>query len=372
MLNYEFPPIGGGGGAVTRDLGGRLVDMGHRVDVVTMSYRGLPREETVGGVRVFRVPSLRRRKSSCSIPEMLSYLAGARIFLRRHIPSTDYDIVHCHFAVPTGPLALFLRRRYGLPYVLTCHGSDIPGHNPDKFTLAHRFTRPLLRRIMGSAAAVTAPSAFLGHAIECHLGDYNVTVVPNGIDTALWRPGEKSNIILMAGRLLRFKGFHCVLEALKDVRADFEVHVAGDGVMRDELARRAKAVPMPVHFHGWLDGDGDAFRDLFRRAAIFCMPSESESFGVVFVQAMCAGCAVLGSTAAAIPEVVEDGVTGLLVPPGDVAATRDALARLVRDAGFRADLAEAGRRRALESYAWPEIAAQYAALYADAAQSARN
>ncbi len=362
-LNYEFPPLGGGGGPVCRDLATQLVALGHRVDVVTMSFKGLPKQEVVDGVRIFRTPAFRRKMATCSTPEMLSYVLGAARFVLRLTRRETYDIVHCHFAIPTGPLAVLVRRRRKLPFVLTCHGSDIPGYNQDRFTLAHRFTRRPLRFILSRAAAVTSPSQFLKGLIEQQLGDYGVRVIPNGIDISQFTPVEKKKIILMTGRLLPRKGFQHVLRALEGIETDFEVHIAGDGPMMDELRQIASRVKTKVVFHGWLRSNGDELLRLYAEAAIFCMPSAAESFGMVFVQAMCAGCAVLGSTAGAIPDVVQDGVTGLLVPPGDVEAIR----KVLRTWMARPDEAEAlgrrARQRVLDCYDWRGTARQFAELY---------
>ncbi len=359
VLNYEFPPLGGGGGSVTRDLSAELARGGHAVDIVTMSYRGLPAREERSGYRIFRVPSFRRRQATCSIPEMASYVAGAAGFLLRLTARERYDLVHCHFAIPTGPLALMLARVRRLPYVLTCHGSDIPGYNADRFTLAHRVTRPLLRPILEQAAAVCTPSRFLRRLITDQVGAYPVEVVPNGLDVDALQPLPKRRAILLAGRLLPRKGFQHVLQALQGVTGDFEVLVVGDGPMRTELRRLAGLLTLPVTFHGWLDSSSAEFKRLYGEAAIFCMPSSAESFGMVSAEAMCAGCAVIGAEAGATPEVVEHDRTGLLVQPGDVSGLRATLERLMSDEPLRRRLGQAGRDHVLRHFAWPTIARQY-------------
>lgn len=130
MLNYEYPPLGGGASPVTRALCEHLATAGHEVDVVTMGYRRLPRVELSGGVRVIRVPTLRHSPVRAETPEMLSYILAALPPTLALTQRWRYDVVHAHFIVPTGILAAAVRRISGLPLVITAHGSDIPRLQP--------------------------------------------------------------------------------------------------------------------------------------------------------------------------------------------------------------------------------------------------
>jgi len=108
ILNYEFPPLGGGASPVSHSIAKGYVERGHAVDVVTMGFRGLPKEETIDGIHVFRVPSLRAREELCRIHEMFTYLLSATFFLLRRMHKVKYDICHSHFIIPTSPIALML------------------------------------------------------------------------------------------------------------------------------------------------------------------------------------------------------------------------------------------------------------------------
>src|SRR6266487_2740390 len=131
MLNYEYPPLGGGASPITGALAEQLAVAGHDVDVVTMEFLGLPRFEEHGRLRVYRVAAVRRSQVRASTREMLSYLPSA---LNRSLTLTrerPYDLIHSHFVIPTSIVAALLRRVRGLPSVITIHGSDVPGYNPD-------------------------------------------------------------------------------------------------------------------------------------------------------------------------------------------------------------------------------------------------
>ena len=242
LLNYEFPPLGGGSSPVTREIGKRYVQRGHSVDVVTMGFGDLPKNESVDGMMVFRVPSLRRRVEICRIHELVSYIYSAHRFLAKRLTHTHYDVNHTHFLLPTGLVARAMKRKFGLPYIVSGHGSDIPGYNPDRFRWMHRFTQSALRRVGSDASRITVMSNYLADLVRENVADFapeHLIKIPNGIDSKKFPPGEKKKIILSTGRLLRRKGFQHLIRAVSDDDIAYEVHICGDGPMLDELRAAA-------------------------------------------------------------------------------------------------------------------------------------
>ena len=200
--------------------------------MVTMGFRGLPAFEQVSGVNFYRVKAWRRKAETCETHEMLSYVISAIRFIHKHLRVDQYDVCHCHFLIPTGLVARHLNRRYGLGYIVTVHGSDVPGFNPDRFTLEHHFTKPLLRRIAREARAVTSPSIYLQNLLAQSIGYQGAVHIPNGIDLETLnfdRTVSKEPMILSSGRLLERKGFQTLISAVRDVALPCEVHIAGDG-----------------------------------------------------------------------------------------------------------------------------------------------
>ena len=359
VLNYEYPPLGGGAAPVSAELAMRFAARGHKVDVVTMGFRGLPPYEERDGVRIWRVPCLRRRKELSSAHEQATYILSAVHFLRKRLRKHSYDAVHAHFLIPTGIVAWWLNRRYAIPYLVTMHGSDIPGYNPDRFVFLHRFTRPLLRAIAGCAERIVAPSRYLWSLFSQRVGNDasdRVEHVPNGIDPNSFMPLSKERIILATGRLLPRKGFQYLIRAVSDVDIGYEVHIAGDGPMMPELRRLAALSATRVVFHGWMDGASPQYRELVGRAAIYCLPSERENASIALLEAMSAGCAVITSTAPGCAETVGDA--GLTVPFGNVRAFKDALARVTAPDAARL-LGVRARARVEEKFAWDDISGRY-------------
>ncbi len=370
VLNYEYPPLGGGAAPVCRDLAEFYARHGHQTEVITMAFRGLPRREVVNGVAIRRVWALRKRQATCETPEMLSYVASAFPGVLRRLWSGRYDAIHCHFVVPTGLLAYAATRFARTPYIVTVHGSDIPGYNPERFTREHQYLRPVLRVILGAAAAITAPSEFMRGLVREHVGEFPVDVIPNAVDSTMFTPRPKQRRILMSGRLLARKGFADVLEALRGLDTDYEVHVAGDGPQRAALEALARELNTRVVFHGWLEQHSAQWRELYETSSILCLVSEMENSPVSLLEGMLAGMAVVTSNVSGCPEIVGDA--GLTVAPHDIADIRAALHRLISDDAFRENLAQRARHRALAQYSLERIGARYLELLESCVKKART
>ncbi len=362
-LNYEFPPIGGGGSPVSFELGRELVAQGHEVDVVTMGFAGLPAREVVAGIDVHRVPCLRKRRELCRTHEMASFVLAALPAVARLAARRRYDVNHTHFLVPTGLLARLLKGWSGLPYVVTVHGSDVPGYNPDRFGLQHRVLGPLWQWIANAADEVISPSQYLRELVHKRSPDQPVSVIPNGFRYERFRAdGPKERRILLVSRMLPRKGVQYLLAALPqlDLRG-FEVDIVGDGPYLPTLRQMAEELGLPVRFWGWLDNASSELKELYERASIFAFTSEAENFPTVLLEAMAAGHAIVTSNGTGCPEVVGDAA--LLVPPRRPDALAEALGRLVQDDELRARLGAAARARVEREFGWPTIARRHLELY---------
>jgi len=362
MTSYEFPPIGGGGSAVVAGMSRELAAMGHEVDLVTMSFQDQPREDVVDGVRLYRVPCLRKAKHSCTTPEAFTYLAGAMPTLHRLLGKRRYDVAHAHFILPDGLLAWQAKRYFGLPYVITAHGSDVPGFNPHRLRAAHQIVRPVWKAIVHGASRVICPSEVLEQLVQVQRPGPNKTVViPNGLEVGPYTPRALSPRVLMVTRMLERKGVQYVLNALAETPIPAEVNIVGDGPYLPELRRRADALRSPAKFWGWLDNRSPELRHIYESSGIFVLPSEAENFPIVLLEAMAAGLAIVTTADTGCAEVVGDA--GLLVPVRDSRAIGRALKQLVEDPDLRQRLGAAARKRIEDNFAWRAVARRYVEEY---------
>jgi len=353
-LSYEYMPIGGGGSRVAAAVNEQLVRLGDEVRVLTSAMKGLPAEETVKGVRIYRSACLRRHSHYTTAAELFttllpSYRLGARL-----IRSWRPDVIHTHFILPSGPVAWALSRRFGVPYILTAHGSDVPGYNPDRFDLLHRMLKPAWRRILRDAALVTSPSRFLAELMKEVGCPVPVAIIPNGHWPQESFNASPRNRILVVARMFPRKGIQHFIDAVSGMEGDWEMIIAGDGPYREELEEQARNVAPKVRFVGFVSAE--TLRILYESSRILVFPSIQENFPMVLLEAMDAGCAIVTTNAEGCAEVVGDA--GIVVPKGKSQGIRDALERLMRDPGLLQQMSARSRVRA-ESLAWQHIVPRY-------------
>ncbi len=278
------------------------------------------------------LPELRRPSRALLLPLMLtSFIRVARR------ASRDADLIHAHW-LPTGLVALAT----GRPFVLHLHGTDMD--------IVARKTPRLARLLLRRARLVICVSSRLAEAARA-LGATNLRVIPNGV-TIPAQVAEEADPpeVLFAGRLSPEKGILELLEAAKDMR----LVVVGDGPLRPLAPQTLGFVPR------------ERLVELYERAAVVACPSRREGFGLVCAEAMAHRRPVVASAVGGLLDLVADGETGLLVPPGDVAALRAALERLLADPDLRRRLGAAARERAERDLSWDRVTDLTLTAYDDA------
>ncbi len=298
VLNYEFPPLGGGAAPVSRDIAVQLSKKGHNVTVVTMGYQELPTYEEMHAVKIYRLKCIRRKKSSCMPWEQYTYLLAVRRFIKEHMKTHTYDVCHVHFVIPTGEAAVWIHKRYGLPYVITAHGSDVEGYNQKKYMkIMHRLLRPAWRKIVDCSEGVVAPSAYLQNLMQSRHARGKYIFIPNGLDIAkyvqLAQSGNKEKNILLMCRLQRYKNVQTILRAMARVDlSGWTVDILGDGPFRVELEKLSSELGLGsyVKFHGWIDnGSAKQMRHL-KKASVYITASYFENCPMAVIETIASGC----------------------------------------------------------------------------------
>ncbi len=333
-----------------RELARALQARGHEVTVFTTRA-----EERTEGLPVVEVPARHAR-------DFLAHLTG-------------FDIVHTqyHPCLWVGGLA----RRRGLPHVFTFHGFA-----PIRHWNSSRQRLKMIRRRVGTFLALRlgadgyiAVSRFLADALARRylVPRERIQVVYNGVDLARFSPqvdgtpirekygltGKK--VVLYLGRLTKYKGAQFMLAAAPKVLEEIpEAHFLVAGSLRNDLmdlpglAKRL-GIEKHVTFTGFVPDE--EVPALYRAADLFCYPSLWEGFGLTPAEAMASGVPVVAFQCTAVPEVVRDGVTGLLVRPRDVPGLAAAITELLWDEGRRREMGRAGRAHVEENFRW-ELAAE--------------
>jgi len=298
------------------------------------------------------------------------------------------DLVHSHtwYANLAGHVAALL---YGIPHVVTVHSLEpLRPWKAEQLGGGYALSSWCERTAVESAAAVIAVSRGMRDdllAAYPAVPGERVRVIHNGIDTAEYSPDPATDVLerygvdpgaptlVFVGRVTRQKGLPVLLRAAADIDPAVQLVICAGQADTPEiesevsdLARRLRAGRAAVV---WLSGmlAKREVIQLLSHATVFACPSLYEPLGIVNLEAMACGTAVVASRVGGIPEVVADGETGLLVPPGDPPALARAINALVTDERRAAEMGRLGRKRAVADFGWDGIAAQTAALYAELA-----
>jgi len=349
-IGKYYAPERGGIERYTQALAEWCVARGDAVDVLVHQRAGHWQRgaETLAGVGV--------RRAGCVAAPLYTPLSPAFPFeLARVLREFQPDVLHLHFPNPSCFFALTSPGARRLPWIVHWH-ADVPPDSPDwRMRTAYRAYRSFEQATLRRAAAVIATSRpYLDASLALAPWHGKTSVVPLGIagsrstlpNAALWPSGAGLRL-LAVGRLSRYKGFDVLIEALAHV-PDARLLIVGEGECAADLRAlvEARGLGHRVAFGGALPDDPLA--SAYATADAFVLPSldRGEAFGLVLLEAMRAGIAVVASDIAGsgIGFVVADGETGLLSPPGDVAALASTIARLA-DEHLRARLGESGRER---------------------------
>lgn len=375
FLNYEYPPIGGGGANANAYLFREFARMpGLRIDCVTSTTAA--QDEVVllaDNITLYRLAVGKKQLHYWTQGEVLRWLWRARRQVRRLQHENAYDLCHAFFAFPSGAIAW--GERGHCPYLVSLRGSDVPGFNP-RFAAQYVVLKPLFRRIWRQAQAVVANSEGLRQLALRLTPELPLQVIPNGIDTSEFFPApggvSPDPRILCVSRLVERKGVQHLIEAFPAIlQAEPGAHltIIGEGNLLEPLRRRvvelglAKAVVLAGHVpHAELPA-------YYRQAGLFVLPSYYEGMSNTVLEAMASGLPIVASGEGGREELLRENAA--LVPFADPAALAAILVALLRDPVRRAVMGAVSRDLA-ENFSWLAVAQRYVDIYRDIALEAKS
>ncbi|MEW6623943.1 MAG: glycosyltransferase family 4 protein [Bacillota bacterium] len=372
MLSWEYPPQSVGGLARhVKDLAGALAASGNEVHVVTRGAEEASYYEVVDGVHVHRVYQL-----SLQAPDFLHWVNQLNFSLVEKgiqvLNHGNFDILHAHDWL-AAYAARVLKHAYKIPLVSTIHATEA-GRNQGLHSPMQNFIHSIEWFLTYESWKVIVCSNHMIGEVKGLFGlpADKVVKIPNGVYAAKFFDGKRVNfgselyqlvephekMIFFVGRLVREKGVHVLIDSIPMVLQEtpnVKVIIAGSGPMEGQLHHQINRMGLgaKVRLTGYIEDN--LLKQLYKRADVAVFPSLYEPFGIVALEGMASGTAVVVSDTGGLGEIIRHGDNGLKFYPGNPHSLADQIKAVLRNQKFAEDLAERGRKSVLKEYDWSSI-----------------
>lgn len=368
MLNYEFPPIGGGAGNAHLSLLRQYADnSGMRIDVLTSAPQpGFFIEKFSENITIYKVGLHKKNLHFWRKGEVIEWLLKARRYYRKLLRENDYDLAHAFFGFPTGWLCY--RSRGKLPYVISLRGSDVPGKHT-RLKLDYKIFGPLLfKPIWRSAAGLVACSRGLKDRALKFLPSVPIDVIPNGVDIDRFYPDKSDKRpdtigLLTVGRLSVTKRVQILIDAIQILHKDgckVRFTIIGGG----SLKRRIRQIVLErglaeiIQVAGRVDAE--KMPQIYRQSDIFVSASMQEGMSNAMLEAIASGLPIITTRCEGVEELIAGN--GIVVEGEQPEEIAKAIKKLVDNPQMLRQMSIASRERAA-LYTWSSAANQYIRQY---------
>ncbi len=374
LLNFEFPPLGGGGGVAAKTFAQGFIQQGYEVDVVTSRWGGTKKYQVEDGLNIYRVPIFGRKSADrATFVSMFCYVITGLLKGFSLCRQYQYSFINTHFVVPTGPVAYVLSRLFGLKNILVSHGNDI--YDPvDKFS-PHKswWLRPTVRFLLTRADLLVTPSRALKNNIErYYTAKVRVNVIPYLYIPQPFRELTREELglredlkyLICVGRFVPIKNLGLFIRVL--ARLDKNVHglIIGDGPEKKNLELLTEEIGISDRIHFLGKQFGEKKFQYLSCADVYVLSSISETLPVVLQEAMQVGLPIVATKCGGSEELVENGFNGLLVGQNDPAALAEAVKKILAD-GELADSMSAANRKLIQNFDAKRVTGEYLKLLAE-------
>lgn len=366
VLNYEYPPLGGGAGEITKNISENLSALGHKVTIITTWYKGLAEDEKINHVRIIRLKSKRKAFSPSNVFEMRSWIRKSKSFMQEFCNKEKFDVCFANFALPGGEVAFFLKKKFNIPYTIISHGHDIPWLFKKEMFFYHLFTFIRIRRICRNAEFDFVQTKEMKDNINRFLSgkfpEKNI-IIQNGIDRTVFYPDVSKRTekirILFSGRLVKQKDPFSFLKAIKEVfekgETDFDAIIAGDGPLRKKMEKYILENRMQdkVKFSGWIKRE--ELLSEYQKANIFIQSSRYEAMSMAVMEALACGAFVVCTVAGSNSSVIKENYNGYFFESGNYLMLAEKIMSALKK--FDSDKLQIAAADTITS--WEKIAAEY-------------
>ena len=360
MVNYEYPPLGGGGGVFNKQLAEELSKENH-VTIITSQFRDQSLQEVCNNVEIIRVPVLfRTDQNAATIPSMLSFFPTSLWAGYKLLKERTFDIIHSMFAIPSAPSGLALAKKFGTPHVLSILGGDI--YDPSKKLSPHK--TPLLHHsvkkiIDESDMVVSLSSDIKKRALQYYKVSRPIHIIHLGIPKPVFKKKSRNHfnfsqndfLLITVGRLISRKGLPDLINIIYSLnRPNLKLIVVGDGPQRPTLEALAKSMGVAdrLFFFGHVT-DEEKFQ-LLEISDVYVSSSRHEGFGIVFLEAMASGLPIACYDNGGQADFLKNNETGFLIPVGNKDLLANRILDLYRNVRLKDEMSHFNRKYITQFY----------------------
>ena len=376
MLNYEFPPLGGGAANACYYLLKEIAkEKNLQIDLITSSISTFKKEKLSQNINIYYL-DIGKNKSKLHFQtnkDLLIYSCKAYFLAKKLIKKNKYKLIHAWFGIPCGLIAMLLRK----PYIVSLRGSDVPFYNPRFYWLDKLCFKYLSKIIWLKSRAVIANSQSLKKLALKTSPNQKILIIPNGVDTNFFKPIskiKKNNIILFVGRLIKRKGLIYLIKAFsalnKKYKKNYQLWFVGKGPEKEKLFFFAKKsnIISQVKFLGIKTKE--ELVSIYNQAKIFILPSLNEGMSNALLEAMACGLPII-TTRTGDAEKLVSHKNGLIIKKKDVYDIEISLTKLCFQSDILTKMAKDARKKALK-LSWKKSTKKYIQIYTKLKNSLSN
>jgi len=369
MLNYEFPPLGGGAGNANFYLLKEFAkNKKLEIDLVTSSIDKFTKEKFSHNITLHRL-NIGKGKKNLQYQiskDLIVYFIKALLYSKKLMKKKNYDLIHAWFGIPCGLIALLL----GKPYIVSLRGSDVPFYNPRFYLLDKFIFRYLSKFIWKKAKTVTTNSEGLKILAKKTSTNQKIEVIYNGVDTKEFKPAKNKKFgktlkIICVARLIKRKGIDYLLKALGELKnKDYLLTIIGDGNEKENLKQLAKELKIKdkVNFLGAIPHSKMAC--YYQQNDLFVLPSLNEGMSNTILEAMACGLPIITTNTGGAKELIKNN--GFIVKPKSVTQLKNAILKYLNNKNLLEKHRQISRQIA-KKMSWQKAAKGYLKIYAQLA-----
>lgn len=365
MLNYEFPPLGGGAGNATYYLLKEFSKMkGLQVDLITSSLSEYHEARFSHNVKIYYVDIGKNNNPHYqSIFELLEYSWKSYCLAKKLMEDIKYDLVHCFFGIPCG----YIGMKLGLPYVVSLRGSDVPFYSKRFLLFDMLLFKRTSNKIWQNAKAVVANSQGLKELAIKSSPKQDISVIYNGVNVDEFKPSDKCNdifTIISTSRLIERKGIVYLIDAFVEFCKkynDVQLYIIGNGNLKGQLRQRVEDTGIGDNVLFIDEVNHDKLVSYYQKSDVFVLPSFNEGMSNSLLEAMASGLAIIATDTGGTKELVNHD-NGIIVEKKNTQDILNALDKLYIDRVLLDKFKKESRRKA-EFMSWADVSNEYKKIY---------